>query len=332
MERDKQIDTMKAWLIFFVVLGHMIELTPSWLSSMLHNFIYSFHMPVFIFIAGMFSKSADIDKYAVRIVKGILIPLILFTLIYEGVWYYKTLSFPSMFTKSLQPFWVLWFMVSLLTWKLFAPLLSISKYPLITSIVISVVAMTYSGYIAEFSLTRSMYFLPYFILGYQYGDKVVGRINSISRGRPVGVSSLSFLILLFVSYYANSDISSGKASFIDMKIGVLNGLISVFLLYVAFVMALIVLLRLSTITTKICTVGERSINVYLWHGVIIYALSSMLNKEYVNDNPVLSITVSVLASIVLTYTLSTKYVHYFTNVLQLPLSYLLVKRKNYGGH
>ncbi|WP_454078410.1 acyltransferase family protein [Escherichia coli] len=326
MERDNQIDTMKAWLIFFVVLGHMIELTPSWFSSMLHNFIYSFHMPVFIFIAGMFSKSTDVNKSAVRIVKGVLIPLILFTLIYELVWYYKTLSFPSMFTKSLQPFWVLWFLASLLIWRLTAPLLSVARYPLTTSIFISIVVMIYSGYVSEFSLTRSVYFLPFFMLGYLHGSKVVNKINLLSVNSPIIISILSLLLLAVTSYYAHSGISSGKASFVDMKLDTLSGLTSVFLLYASFIFALVFLLRMSSFTTKLSVIGSRSINIYLWHGVVIYGFSSLINKEYVLSNPKISFSIALISSLLLTYILSARIVDYVTKILQVPFDYLLIKK------
>lgn len=325
MERDNQIDTMKAWLIFFVVLGHMIELTPSWASSVLHNFIYSFHMPVFIFIAGMFSKATNVDKSAYRIVRGVLVPLIVFTLIYEMVWFYKTLTFPSMFTKALQPFWILWFLASLLIWRLTAPLLSIARFPLTTSIFISIVVMIYSGYVSEFSLTRSVYFLPFFMLGYLHGDKVVNKINLLSFNSPIAIPALSLLLLTVTSYYAHSGISSGKVSFVDMKLDTLSGLTSVFLLYASFILALVFLLRISSVTTKLSVIGSRSINIYLWHGVVIYGFSSLINKEYVYSNPEISVSIALISSLLMTYILSARIVDYVTKILQAPFDYLLIK-------
>lgn len=57
-ERDYLFDNYKVFLIFLVVIGHFIE--PSYTNNeflyTLKWFIFSFHMPAFIFISGYFSK------------------------------------------------------------------------------------------------------------------------------------------------------------------------------------------------------------------------------------------------------------------------------------
>lgn len=54
------IDYLKAFAIFLVLLGHAIQYinVDSYLDSLAFNFIYSFHMPLFMFISGMFFKSS----------------------------------------------------------------------------------------------------------------------------------------------------------------------------------------------------------------------------------------------------------------------------------
>lgn len=62
MERDKKIDVLKGIAIYLVVMGHVIawffkdfsansDLLPT-NTMALWNFIYSFHMPLFVFLSG----------------------------------------------------------------------------------------------------------------------------------------------------------------------------------------------------------------------------------------------------------------------------------------
>ena len=45
-ERDNTLDLLKGFAIILVVLGHINVVTP------VENFIYSFHMSLFMFISG----------------------------------------------------------------------------------------------------------------------------------------------------------------------------------------------------------------------------------------------------------------------------------------
>ena len=67
MKRDLRIDTIKGILIVCVVLGHVIgNFDASYLSQRVYDFIYMFHMPLFIFISGIFTHkrihSLDFSK------------------------------------------------------------------------------------------------------------------------------------------------------------------------------------------------------------------------------------------------------------------------------
>ena len=60
--RNHQFDNMKALLIFLVVIGHVLSnygVTEG--SDFLYKVIFSFHMPAFIFVSGLFSKSSFRD-------------------------------------------------------------------------------------------------------------------------------------------------------------------------------------------------------------------------------------------------------------------------------
>lgn len=56
MERGYQYDNIKFILILFVIFGHLLEYIKGDISENIYRIIYTFHMPVFIFISGYFAK------------------------------------------------------------------------------------------------------------------------------------------------------------------------------------------------------------------------------------------------------------------------------------
>ena len=78
------MDTYKGLLIFLMVVGHCLELyQDDKICKLLYWFIYSFHMPVFIFISGFFSK--NIDKPVKSLFEELIVPMIPFELLNWGI-------------------------------------------------------------------------------------------------------------------------------------------------------------------------------------------------------------------------------------------------------
>ena len=71
MKRDLYWDSLKFILIFFVVCGHCIGsyLPTGGINRVLYNFIFTFHIPLFIFVSGMFSTINDRNKYKLGIIR-----------------------------------------------------------------------------------------------------------------------------------------------------------------------------------------------------------------------------------------------------------------------
>ena len=60
MKRVEYLDMLKAFAIFSVVLGHALQYLawPDFWGRKAWMFIYAYHMPLFMFICGLFFKSA----------------------------------------------------------------------------------------------------------------------------------------------------------------------------------------------------------------------------------------------------------------------------------
>lgn len=112
MERDKKIDVLKGIAIYLVVMGHVIawffkdfsansNLLPT-NTMALWNFIYSFHMPLFVFLSGYVFMNPQ-KRYSIKhIAKRCVTYMIPFTtmgvLLYcwrggklDNYWYFRSL-------------------------------------------------------------------------------------------------------------------------------------------------------------------------------------------------------------------------------------------------
>lgn len=58
---NQTADTLKGLLIVLVILGHF--LLGTLMDNPIRYFIYSFHMPLFLFVGGIFNQSSQTGRY-----------------------------------------------------------------------------------------------------------------------------------------------------------------------------------------------------------------------------------------------------------------------------
>lgn len=174
--RMSYFDNAKFLLIFFVVLGHLLQsfISESYAVYEIYTFIYSFHMPAFILISGYFSKS--FNKNPLNKIRNqfwnLIIPYLFFQWLYACYYYFIGVKNQLNFQIYL-PQWSLWFLIALFFWYL--SLFIFSKMPAVWGIPFSLFISLLSGYFSflgkEFSLQRIFSFLPFFIVGYYFSPK-----------------------------------------------------------------------------------------------------------------------------------------------------------------
>lgn len=165
-ERNYYFDNLKFILIFLVVLGHALEpFINDRLILPIYTLIYAFHMPLFIFISGYFSKHIDSSSYAAKIVKKLLIPYVIFETLYSLFNNWITQGEQLTFTYF-TPTWILWYLFSMMVWKVMLPVVVKLKYIMPLSIVLAVV-IGYANDVSYYaSLSRTVVFFPFFLAGY----------------------------------------------------------------------------------------------------------------------------------------------------------------------
>lgn len=188
--RDTTFDIMKGVGILMVLVGHVWkELIP-----LTHQFIYTFHMPLFFIVAGYFSKSyeevsdrrAAIKKYARRL----LLPF-LFVAVVEVLWmlflgitkhewdsfYCILLSYLYSGTVYWPTAWgelyigITWFLLSLFWAKvLFLYLCRWPRWRLAVSIGLAVAALVVQSFLpyTPWCLLMGLTALPFVTIGYEW--------------------------------------------------------------------------------------------------------------------------------------------------------------------
>lgn len=205
MNRNNTLDALKFVLITLVIIGH-IPLINGLIGSgwnykcdkfVYHTMtaIYAFHMPLFVFLSGLFTKQYNLKKQFSRsnrlIVLFILFQSIdlLMALFIEQ----KDLSIRRIFT----PCFALWYLIDLFYWRMMTSMFN-QRYKqtiLFVSIALSLIA----GYIpieSEFGFQRFFSFMPYFVVGHYFGHEILALIRRVKITPPCGQLS-SHCLLLF---------------------------------------------------------------------------------------------------------------------------------------
>lgn len=199
MEREYQYDNMKFILILFVIFGHLLEYIKGDISENIYRIIYTFHMPVFIFISGYFAK-----YNRKKIVFQLLIPYFILQTIYL-IFDSKIISSSDIVIQYVTPYWLLWFILTLLFYYLLIPLIdtknNVNKLFFIVSIIFLSLFISYTkniGYYA--SLHRFFTFFPYFVLGYYYKNSNIKDIINKKNMRII-ICILASIIVIASSIY-----------------------------------------------------------------------------------------------------------------------------------
>jgi len=200
--RSPYWDNMKGILIFLVVLGHFLwDYRDQELAGTVVNFIYIFHMPAFIFVAGYFSKSEK-SRSLPSLLKYAVICITFNTAI---MIFSRFLLNTSL--QLLTPSYSFWFLISILIWRLTIQYVEKVRHILLISVIISILAGLWSDVTNVLALSRTIVFFPFFLAGYRLsGDKVN---DYIKNRRPLdymkGIMLLIFTVcmsLVFIRNYA----------------------------------------------------------------------------------------------------------------------------------
>ncbi|WP_243291729.1 acyltransferase family protein [Bacillus sp. FJAT-47783] len=304
MHRDSYFDNAKFILIALVVFGHLIRsfIEQNEVMLTVYKFIYTFHMPAFILIAGYFAKGFQKEGY----IKKVSIKLIIPYLIFQGIYsvYYVIIQEKNMWdlVDPLNPHWSLWFLLSLFCWNLLLyPFTKLQKgFALGLAFFIGIV-IGYVDFISNYlSLSRTFVFFPIFLIGFYLQKEHFSCLTKRSIKR-LSILVLCITFILYFSFPFDYEWLFGSKPY--SYFGETSILASVKRLGFYLLTVITTFLFLSIVPTRrtfFTDWGTRTFYVYLLHGFIIQAFrASDLEHEisFLNNLFIAAILAIVITSI-----------------------------------
>ena len=292
--RDEFADSLKATLIFFVVYGHILEfnIPDESINCTIRNFIYLFHMPLFIFLSGMFAHIKDRRKYMKSIIMLIETYLIFHLLHYlVPLPYYRPLT---LLNYIIYPTWTMWYLLSLASWRLIVYAIgeTTMRKKKVLFITFSIIISILGGFVPvgpHLSLQRTMCFLPFFVCGFYCNMSdmryAISRIPivlamTICVCATVGLYffvkiNLGYIVLGSSNYYVND-----------------NPIISLILRLLFFVCTIILsvsVARLVPTNKYLADIGRHTLFIYIVHSFVAVVIL-LIMRSY----PFMGSTLSIL--------------------------------------
>lgn len=305
-QREYLFDNLKGMLIILVVFGHFIEryVTKDEKLRYIYHFIYMFHMPLFIFISGYFSKK--VAKCRKQAVNNLLIPYI----ILNSIYYMYVFVFEGNHKINIfNPGFTLWYLLSLFFWRFFLKDVVKIKNKLIVML-LSVLGGVFIGSIQKneyfLSLARTVAFFPYFLLGYYFSKDNIRYIKERTKILcMILICILGVLVPLLISKfninYGVLGLALGykKCGFDTITYGIIFRLTMYVL---SSIFSLSVINIVSKNKTILSNIGRNSLYIYAGH---IYIF--LLFKKYVPVyNTKINFSLCCLFSVLTISILSTK--------------------------
>jgi len=287
-ERLSLWDNAKFILMTLVVIGHFADTYES-SSALLRGvtlFLYSFHMPAFIFISGLFCKSAaqsrdfPLKKAAVYLKLFLLVQI----LIYIAV---KLTVYPPYKLRLLTINTAAWFGFALFAFYALTWIISGVKgiYTLPAAIAIS----CFCGYLENLGdflvLSRILVFYPFFLAGYL---TPLDRIAALLERRVLKYASAVFLAAIASAIYLSGayaespytflmSLFRGRFSFSAVAAASFAPAVPWFAvrgthLIFSAAMTLAVFAVIPAGASFLTKLGQRTLSVYAFHMPVLYAL------------------------------------------------------------
>lgn len=272
-KRDNYFDNAKFILIVFVVIGHFIEtLTQGDNLHTIYRWIYSFHMPIFVFILGYFdrrSKNSNISNY--------IYWFFLFQTLYFAYYYFIDKS-----TSAIQftsPQYSLWYIMACVAWKIITPRFIKLKHPIVYAFILCLLAGYDDTISATLSLSRIIVFYPFFLLGYFCNEEVISKIRKIPNYVSVSVLAGSYILCYFIpSIFPsfNLGLLLHYCSYTQMGYTVWYAFIyRFFSLSISIIVSIAVMAVIPKKQTFYTKHGRNTLQVYLIHGLIVRTLKTI---------------------------------------------------------
>lgn len=264
--RDIRFDNLRGILVFSVVFGHLIEagLAQGGLLRNVYILIYLVHMPLFAALSGYFSAGSTNFP---RLFKTVILPFLVAELAYRAFHFGLTGKIHSF----VEPFWHLWFLLSLACWRLILPVWKRLKFPVITALAISLIVGGIDAIGLPFSLSRTIYFFPFFLVGYLLPKWPIDKPSHRLWGAVVLLAAAMIVTALPENYSLSW--LYGAYGYANQGVGFVEGAAIRAAHYGAsLLLGFAVFSLIPNVQSVISVIGTHTMAIFLGHGFIVLLL------------------------------------------------------------
>ncbi len=288
--RIRKWDILKFFLMFCVVLGHFADYhaADSEIARSLFLLIYSFHMPLFIFVSGLFSKRM-IDERRWDKILGYLV-LYFFTKVL--VFAYDAIFKQEFEFRLFGETGLAWFMFALFAFALITVGASRFKpaYVFVFALVLSLLTGYDNSVNSELVISRIIVFYPFYYAGYCIDPK---KLENLSRKIPAKLVSLVLIgVLIWVAFtfeglYCVRPMFTGQHPYKSLGAGEDFGPLIRLACYAVSALACLCLVVLTPNRkgrSAVAKLGQFTLSVYVFHYIILKLLYNTFEiKQYFTE-------------------------------------------------
>lgn len=331
--RDSILDNFKFILITLVIVGHAIEPLVGrfdWVKST-YTFIYVFHMPMFAYVSGVVS-SRNFDHVLIKnIVSKLIIPYVFLEIIYSLFDFY-VFSRTVFSITPLVPYWIMWYLFSLILWRIMLPFFDQFKFPILLSLLAGL-ACGINSYGYDLSFSRTFVFFPYFLIGHYCHQIIMEKMHKYKASRFIGIGTITiiFMSILIMPEAFNFSVIwlYGSLPYSSLGVGWAQGVIIRFSIYVlAILLGMALLSIVQKNQNRFSTYGENSLYIYVLHGFVIKGLVAAGIYTYFDSGWKVMILIAI--SLFLLPILSSRGAKFIARVFMNPLGVndLVLSKRN----
>ncbi len=312
MARNYSLDNAKFLLILLVVFGHVIEpfIAEDMAFEVMYLFIYSFHMPAFVMISGMLSKATLNEGTIKNLVKTILVPFIVFTVIYESVYFIEN-GYLSKYILGLQPYWILWFLLSLFIWRVLLPIVLKLKHPVIFLIMLSLLVGYFDSASQFLGISRTIYFFPFFVMGHIMTPDLLSnvKLNNIPKLALIALIAMNIAFFIYFHEMPKNWLLGTSFTAGDETQEWLVVLLRFILYCISFLTIIAVLLLVPEKKGFISQRGKNSLQIYVWHPLLIKLVTfTGLSQVIMGFSGPIALAIFFIISLAISIALSSEFI------------------------
>lgn len=323
LNRNYFIDNLKFFLIILVIFGHCIApLKSNFIVGIFYNFIYTFHMPFFIIISGFFSKDLNPEKIK-KFTRKIFETYMVFQIAQVSLKYLIGGPLPGLKSFLFFPQWTLWFLLSIVSWKILLYLYVKCFKNNKTILIISVLCSCFIGFFdfngAFLSISRTIAFFPFFFTGYLLSKEKLAEIR-YSKNYGYLIIPVVVVLFYFIPFIRNYDsfvylLLRNKSYYITAEPKVLDFFLNAMTILFAFALSFSIFKFFPSIKS-FEKLGSETLFFYLYHGLLVILLRAFFRGSNYLNLPVSlfsELSIFVLTMVLLLVMRKFKLFHFMLN-------------------